>query len=73
MCEALQRKLSYDGSIANRAAALAAHLRATDPLLSAWLAQQGGDKGSATALEYLTTTFGEPPWAHGHSANPQSG
>lgn len=61
MVEALGRKLSYDGGVSTRAAALATHLRDTDPLLRAWLERQGlgGKKGAATALEYLATTMGE--------------
>ncbi|KAG2451860.1 hypothetical protein HYH02_003636 [Chlamydomonas schloesseri] len=53
MVESLQKKECYGGGVTQRAAHLAAHLKATDPFLAKWLEERaaldadGGNAGSA--------------------------
>ncbi|GIL70944.1 hypothetical protein Vretimale_4045 [Volvox reticuliferus] len=61
MVEALQKKESYGGGVAQRAGHLASHLKATDPMLARWMEKQQALEAAKAAREAAATPALDSP------------
>ncbi|GIL66571.1 hypothetical protein Vafri_20064 [Volvox africanus] len=61
MVEALQKKESYGGGVAQRAVHLASHLKATDPVLARWMEKQQALEAARAAQKADATPVTDSP------------